>query len=82
MPTVLRYAAMRVRIYAGNEHEPPHVHVFVPDGEVVVILDEDRMTATVRKAARTVGAADVSRILTVVTEHFETLLEVWSTYHR
>ncbi|MEA2719957.1 MAG: hypothetical protein QOJ39_1821 [Candidatus Eremiobacteraeota bacterium] len=82
MPTVLRYGSMRFQIYAGNEHEPPHVHVLLPHGEVVVILEEQSQAATVRKATRNIRSADIPRILAVVTEHFETLLDVWSLYHR
>jgi hypothetical protein len=82
MPTVLRFGSMNFRIHLRNEHEPPHVHVFHPDGEVIVILDEVTGTARVRKYARTVRANDVTRIETIATEHFETLLDVWILYHR
>src|ERR1700733_841234 len=82
MPTVLRLGSMRFQIYTRNEHEPPHVHVHLPDGEVVVILEEAVQAVILRDAARNVRTVDVARILAIAEDHFETLIAVWSYYNR
>ena len=82
MPTVLRFGSMRFEIHLRNEHEPPHVHVDLPDGEVVVVLDELNGTVSVRDKDRDVRAVDVARTVMIVTQHFDVLLELWSYYHR
>jgi len=73
---------MRFQIYTRNEHEPPHVHVHLPDGEVVVILEEAVQAVILRDAARNVRTVDVARILAIAEDHFETLIAVWSYYNR
>jgi Domain of unknown function (DUF4160) len=80
MPTVLRFGSMRFVMYF-NDHEPPHVHVIFPDGEVVVILDEPTMSVRVRDVYGIVRAQDLHRIAAIVTEHFETLLDLWGEFH-
>ena len=80
MPTVLRFRAMRFVIYVGD-HEPPHVHVKLPGGEVVVTLDPAVNAASVRKVRGDVGDHELRRIDAIVMEHFETLLAEWRRYH-
>jgi Domain of unknown function (DUF4160) len=82
MPTVLRYGSMRFQIHTRNEHEQPHVHVDSPDGEIVVILDEETPAVVLREAGRNVRAIDITRALVIAWEHFETLIKVWTEYHR
>jgi Domain of unknown function (DUF4160) len=73
---------MRFEIHLRNEHEPPHVHVDLPDGEVVLVLDELTGSVYVRDKDRAVRAVDAARAVTIVTQHFNVLLEIWSYYHR
>lgn len=80
MPTVLRFGSMRFVMYF-NDHEPPHVHVIFPDGEVVIILDEQATSVRVRDVYGIVRGHDLHRIAAIVTEHFETLVELWEEYH-
>jgi Domain of unknown function (DUF4160) len=79
---VLRFGSMRFEIHIRNEHEPPHVHVDLPDGEVVIVLDELTSTVYLRDKSRDVRAVDVARASTIITQHFDVLLEIWSYYHR
>jgi hypothetical protein len=44
MPTVLRFGSMRFMIYL-DDHDPPHVHVKWPDGELVAVMDPATNTA-------------------------------------
>lgn len=81
MPTVLRFRAMRFIIYL-NDHEPPHVHVELPDGEVVVILDETTRAVQIRDVFGVVRPQDVVRIDALVGEYFETFIATWERYHR
>jgi Domain of unknown function (DUF4160) len=82
MPTVLRIGSMRFAIHLRDEHEPPHVHVDHPDGTVVVVLLEASRKTAVREAHGSVSAAEIRRITIIIEEHFETLLAIWSRYHR
>lgn len=72
---------MRFIIYL-NDHEPPHVHVELPDGEVVVILDETTRAVHVREKLGIVRPQDLVRIDALVGEHFETFIATWKRYHR
>ncbi|MBV8644887.1 MAG: DUF4160 domain-containing protein [Candidatus Eremiobacteraeota bacterium] len=81
MPTILRYGAMRFQIYV-DDHEPPHVHVVVPGGVVVVLLNERDRNAVARDEWGAISSHDVRRATVVAAEHFETLLEAWIRLHR
>jgi hypothetical protein len=71
---------MRFMVYV-DDHEPPHVHVKLPGGEVIVTLDPVVNAASVRKHRGDVGGHDLRRIGAIVTEHFETLVAEWRRYH-
>lgn len=58
------------------------MHVDLPDGEVVIVLDELTNTVYVRDKSRDVRAVDVARASTIIAQHFDVLLEIWSYYHR
>jgi Domain of unknown function (DUF4160) len=73
---------MRFRIFIRNQHEPPHVHVWTPDGDVVVNLIESTRTVEIRGVDRTVRELDAARVAVIAAEHFDNLMEVWSKYHR
>lgn len=75
MPTILRSGPYRLFFYAGDGHEPPHVHVERDDGAVKFWLDPVRL-------AKDVGfrPAELRRIHRVVEEHREQLMEAWHDY--
>ena len=77
VPTVLSVAGIRVTINL-NDHQPPHVHCYVGDGVVLVLLEP-----SVRERARRgrVTARDVRRVLSLVGDNRAELLEAWSAIH-
>jgi Domain of unknown function (DUF4160) len=82
MPTVLKFGSVRFAIHIRDEHQPPHVHVYHPDGTVVLILAETTREVRVRNVQGKLTTSDVSRMKTIAEEHFETLIAIWSRYHR
>ena len=82
MPTIVRIGSIAIAINIRDEHEPPHVHVWHPDGDVIVVLDEATRTVWVRDATKRMKANDVRRVASAVQDHFEMLLAAWSFYHR
>ncbi len=79
MPTVLRKYGFRVMIYV-DDHEPPHVHAWKDDAEVVVTLAAHGERPWIREhhgATRKVQLAALS----VVAEHNYFLLSEWRRIH-
>ena len=77
VPTVLDIAGIRVTI-TMNDHQPPHVHCFVGDGEVVVLL-ESSVRGRGRRGRVTVQEA--RRVLALVRDNRAELLEAWRAIH-
>ena len=75
MPTVLRVGPYRIYFYSHETGEPPHVHV-----------DRDSLSAKFwlepPELARNVGlgATELRRVQSVVSEHRSVLLEKWHGY--
>ena len=44
MPTVQRFGAVSVRIYA-DDHRPPHFHIVAPDFQVLVRISDLQVIA-------------------------------------
>jgi Domain of unknown function (DUF4160) len=81
VPTVLRVRGFRIVIYLPpREHEPPHVHVWKAEAEVVIELATPEANQTIREVAG-MRAADVTQAFWIVEEHAELLLEHWRRYH-
>lgn len=81
MPTVLRAGGFRIVIYLPpREHEPPHVHVWNADGEVVIELAVGEKPQAIRSAAG-MRAADITAAFWLVEEHTDYLLKCWRRYH-
>lgn len=81
MPTALRVDGFRVVIYLPpREHEPPHVHVWKDDAEVVIDLATPRRRQTIRSVSR-MRTADVTKAFWIVEENTDYLLRVWREYH-
>lgn len=79
MPTVLRKHGFRVMLYV-DDHEPPHVHAWKDDAEVVVTLAAHGERPWIREhhgATRKVQLAALS----VVAEHNGFLLAEWRRIH-
>jgi hypothetical protein len=81
VPTVLRVGAFRVVIYLPpREHEPPHVHVWKGDGEVVIELARADRSQLVREVSG-MRISDVTKAFWIVEEHAAYLLTCWRKYH-
>jgi len=79
--TVLRVRGFRVVIYLPpREHEPPHVHVWKADTEVVIELATSNVGPIIREIAG-MRSADVTQAFWIVEEHAELLLTAWRKYH-
>jgi len=76
MPKVHEEKGCKVYIYT-NDHPPPHVHVQVGDGVVIIFLDEE---ASIRKASN-VTDAEVRKARQVVKTNRDKLLAAWLSIH-
>ncbi|MCL2875505.1 MAG: DUF4160 domain-containing protein [Betaproteobacteria bacterium] len=79
MPTVLRFAGLRVAIYP-NDHRPAHVHVIGSDSEAVFVLHCPEGPPVLRECYG-FSYQESSRILEVLTEYLAALCTQWSTIH-
>lgn len=77
MPTVLRLKGCEWRIYM-DDHQPPHCHIKVGDGTVVVNLDA---TASIRKTSNKVKASNVKKAQDLTIDNLDLLLQAWSNIH-
>jgi hypothetical protein len=75
MPTVLRSGPYRFFFYAGDQDEPPHVHVERDDCEAKFWLDPVRLQWSVGFSAK-----EVNRIEKLVLEYQQGLLESWNEF--
>ena len=75
MPTVLRSGPYRVFFYAGDRHEPPHVHI-----------ERDRYNAkywlepVVLESSIGFSRSELMDIYRLIFEHQMLLLEKWHDY--
>ncbi|MCO5161073.1 MAG: DUF4160 domain-containing protein [Mesorhizobium sp.] len=75
MPTVLRKYGMRFHFYGSDMGEPPHIHVEGHGGQAKVWLEPIRFAD--HKGFK---ASDLRRILEVVNDHRNELLEAWDEF--
>lgn len=72
-------------IVYSNDHPPRHVHGFLGETEVIVDLRSDGNVALAdrKDSVRPANAkrADVKKILSAATEHFEELAALWEGIH-
>lgn len=64
-----------VYIFTRDEHPPAHVHVFRGDQDAVVTLT----TMEIRPNS-SFNSRDIGKILDLIAENREMLLEAWDTY--
>ena len=77
MPTVLRVGPYRFFFYAGDRHEPPHVHVEREDKIAKFWLGPIRL-----QSSGGFSRTEIGRIQRLVREHREELVEAWNEYFR
>lgn len=75
MPTVLRKYGFRFHFYSADRYEPPHIHVDGNGGEAKVWLADLKVAEAGGFSQR-----DLARILEVVEEHRQQMLEAWNDY--
>jgi hypothetical protein len=79
MPTVLRFAGLRVVIYT-NDHRPAHVHVIGDGCEAVFEMNCEGGPVTLRENYG-FSLARLRRIKLVVREHRITICSAWERIH-
>jgi hypothetical protein len=75
MPTILRSGPYRVFFYAGDRHEPPHVHVEREDKKAKFWLQPVAF-----KSSTGFGRSELMGIYRLISEHQQVLLEHWHDY--
>lgn len=75
MPTVLRIGPYRFFFYAGDQHEPPHVHVEREDKLAKFWIDPIRL-----QKSGGFNRMEMARIQKIINEYQATLLEAWNDY--
>lgn len=75
MPTIKRFALLRIRMYA-DDHLPPHFHVTHPDFEVLVGIEDLRILRghAVRR--------DIREALDWAQENTALLMRSWDDLNR
>ncbi len=71
MPTLQRFGAVSVRMYA-DDHRPPHFHIVAPDFQVLVRISD--LTVIAGEAR----ASDIAEALAWARTHRETLALRWA----
>jgi hypothetical protein len=79
MPTVLRFAGLRVAIYP-NDHRPAHVHVIGKGSEAVLNLNCPNGPPELRENYG-FSLADIRRIKVALTQDLSTLCREWASIH-
>lgn len=75
MPTVMQLGPYRFFFYAGDQHEPPHVHVERDDCTAKFWLVPVRL-----QRSKGFGGSEINRILRLVEENREHFLRCWHEY--
>ena len=75
MPTVLRIGPYRFFFYAGDRHEPHHIHVERDDKIAKFWLDPIRL-----QSSGGFSRKEVSRIQKIIQDHQVQLMEGWTDY--
>lgn len=75
MPTVLRIGPFRFFFYAGDQSEPPHVHVERDNCELKFWLSPVRLARSYGFSAR-----DINAVEKLVIENQAFLLERWNEF--
>lgn len=75
MPTVLRSGPYRFYFYAGDQSEPPHIHVGRDEAEAKFWLDPVRLERSHGFAAK-----EINKIEKLVVENEQQLLDSWNEF--
>ena len=75
MPTVLRVDGFAFSFFPGD-HEPPHVHVRYSGGQLVMVIESERV-----RNVRSMSEADIGKTRMLVRLHRAALLKAWAEWH-
>ena len=75
MPTVMQTGPYRFFFYAGDRHEPPHIHVERDEKTAKFWLDPVRL-----QRSGGFNRQEINRIERLIEENQERLLQRWSEY--
>ena len=75
MPTVLRVGAYRFFFYSSDRNEPINIHVESDDNIAKVWVDPIRL-----ENSGGFSRADINRILAIIKENQNELMEAWNGY--
>ena len=75
MPTVLRSGPYRFFFYAGEQDEPPHVHVERDNCEAKLWLDPVRLVRS-----HGFAASEISTVEKLIVENQQHLLDSWNEF--
>ncbi len=71
MPTLRRFGAVSVRMYA-DDHRPPHFHIVAPDFQVLVRISDLTVIAGEARPAQ------IAETIAWAHEHRESLVLKWA----
>lgn len=76
--STIRIGGVRFRVHP-QDHEPRHVHAYVGEGAVIIVLGPDRRVTVADRAdsARNVKASDIRKVVRLAAEHFDELVALW-----
>ena len=77
MPTVLQSGPYRLFFYAGDQDEPPHVHVERDNCEAKFWIEPVRLARSHRLAAN-----ELNKIEKLIVENQQDLLEKWNEFFK
>jgi len=75
MPTVLRIGAYRFFFFAGDRHEPAHIHIECDDNLAKFWLNPVRL-----QSSGGFSRSEITKIQNIVIENQQFLLEAWNAY--
>jgi hypothetical protein len=75
MPTVLRIGAYRFFFFAGDRHEPAHIHIERDDNLAKFWLNPVRL-----QSSGGFSRSEIIKIQNIVIENQQILLEAWNAY--
>ncbi|PXW82677.1 uncharacterized protein DUF4160 [Nitrosomonas sp. Nm84] len=75
MPTVLRVGPYRFFFYSGDRNEPKHVHVEREDNIAKFWIDPVRL-----QKSGGFSRSEIIRIMNIIDEHNEQIMETWDEY--
>ena len=78
MPTIHREEKYKFRFYSLENNEPPHIHVWSPDGQMKVWLNKNLDVAECYNIPR----HEWKKILAIIAEQQKTFLKKWYDFKK